>query len=64
MSHPSFNEWRKTLARNVNNQLGLSMNKLPAFPFESWWRDGISARDAVEIIRDELGEDDEDFSFD
>jgi hypothetical protein len=63
MSHPSFNEWRRTLARNVNNQLGLSINKLPDFPFESWWKDGISARDAVDIIRDELGEDDDDYSL-
>jgi hypothetical protein len=64
MSHPSFNEWRRTLARNINNHLGLSINKLPDFPFESWWKDGISARDAVDIIRDELGEDEDDASWD
>lgn len=60
MSRPSFNEWRKTLARTINNQLGLSMNKIPEFPFEDWWRDGITPRDAVDIIRDEIGEEDED----
>lgn len=60
MAQPTFNEWRKLLSRNVNNALGLSMNKLPDFPFEEWWKDGISANDAVEIIKDEIGEINED----
>jgi len=31
------------------------MNKMPDFPLETWWKDGIAPRDAVEIIREELG---------
>jgi len=32
------------------------MNKMPDFPLQNWWRDGITPRDAVEIIKDELGD--------
>jgi hypothetical protein len=59
MAQQTFNEWRKDLSRNVNNKLGVSMNKLPDFPFQDWWKDGISPRDAIDIIRDELGDDHE-----
>jgi hypothetical protein len=56
MAQPTFNEWRKDLSRTVNSVLGKSMNKLPDFPLRDWWKDGVSTRDAVEIIRDEIGE--------
>lgn len=56
MSQTTFNEWRKDLSRKVNRQLGVSMNKMPDFPLQNWWRDGITPRDAVEIIKDELGD--------
>lgn len=55
MSQTTFNEWRKNLSRTVNRQLGVSMNKMPDFPLQTWWQDGIAPRDAVEIIREELG---------
>lgn len=58
MAQATFGEWRKDLSRNVNRQLGVSMNKLPDFPFETWWKEGVTPRDAVEIIKDELGESD------
>lgn len=63
MAQQTFNEWRKTLARTVNNKLGLSMNKLPDFPFEEWWREGISTRDAVDIIRDEIGDEEDEADY-
>jgi len=56
MSHITFGEWRKNLARDITKELGVSMNKIPDFPLESWWREGIKPRDAIEIIRDEIGE--------
>jgi len=56
MAQPTFNEWRKDLSRTVNSVLGKSMNKLPEFPLQEWWKGGISAKEAVEIIRDELGD--------
>lgn len=56
MAHQTFNEWRRNLSRQINRDLGLSMNKLPQFPLEEWWRDGVSVRDAVSIISDELGD--------
>lgn len=56
MAQPTFNEWRRTLSRAVNSKIGLSMNKLPQFPLEDWWKEGINPRDAVGIIQDELGE--------
>lgn len=59
MAQPTFNEWRRNLSRQINRELGLSMNKLPKFPLESWWQEGVSVRDAVTIISDELGEDPE-----
>jgi hypothetical protein len=58
MAQPTFNEWRKDLSRTVNSLLGKSMNKLPEFPLQEWWKEGVSTRDAVEIIKDELGEPD------
>jgi len=56
MAQPTFNEWRRNLSRQINRSLGISMNKLPQFPLEEWWRDGVSVRDAVNIIQDELGD--------
>lgn len=47
----------------MNNKLGLSMNKLPDFPFEEWWREGISTRDAVDIIRDEIGDEEDEADY-
>lgn len=61
MAHQTFNEWRRDLSRTVNSKLGVSMNKLPNFPLQEWWREGISARDAIDIIKDELGDEHEDY---
>jgi hypothetical protein len=59
MAQKTFNEWRKDLSRNINSRLGVSMNKLPDFPLKEWWKDGISTKDAIDIIRDELGDEQE-----
>lgn len=56
MAQPTFGEWRKNLSRTVTKELGVSMNKIPDFPLESWWKEGVTPRDAIEIIRDELGD--------
>lgn len=56
MSQVTFGEWRKDLSRSINRHLGVSMNKIPDFPLETWWKEGVTTRDAIDIIKDELGE--------
>lgn len=55
MSQSGFNQWRRTLSRHVNREIGLSMNKLPDFPLKKWWGEGLKVEDALEIIKDEMG---------
>lgn len=59
MAQATFNEWRRTLSRVVNSEIGLSMGKLPVFPLEDWWKGGLTPKDALEVIRDEIGSTDD-----
>jgi hypothetical protein len=54
METMSFNEWRKSFSRALNRKFGISINKIPDFPLESWWKDGLSVDNAISIVKDEL----------